>query len=92
MGLEFTRTVYLGAIVLLSISAALIVLMKNAAEPPNPKEAVKWLYCASYDGHTRAQYQLALCLHQGRGVNRNIQEAVCHHILTKCSSNLISSY
>ncbi|KAB2609824.1 F-box protein [Pyrus ussuriensis x Pyrus communis] len=45
------------------------------AEPPNPKEAVKWLYCASYDGHTRAQYQLALCLHQGRGVNRNIQEA-----------------
>ncbi|KAK6930970.1 F-box domain [Dillenia turbinata] len=45
------------------------------AEPPNPKEAVKWLRRASVAGYVRAQYQLALCLHQGRGVNRNIQEA-----------------
>ncbi|ONI30308.1 hypothetical protein PRUPE_1G243200 [Prunus persica] len=44
-------------------------------EPPNPKEAVKWLYHASNEGHTRAQYQLALCLHHGRGVDRNIKEA-----------------
>lgn len=27
-------------------------------------------------GHVRAQYQLALCLHQGRGINRNVEEAV----------------
>lgn len=44
-------------------------------EPPNPKEAIKWLYRASFSGHVRAQYQLALCLHQGRGVDRNLPEA-----------------
>ncbi|KAF5175373.1 F-box protein [Thalictrum thalictroides] len=44
-------------------------------EPPNLKEAVKWLYKASTAGHARAQYQLALCLHQGRGVQRNLPEA-----------------
>lgn len=45
------------------------------AEPPNPKEAVKWLKQASVSGHIRAQYQLALCLHQGHGVEQNLQEA-----------------
>lgn len=45
------------------------------AEPPNRNEAVKWLYQASFAGHVRSQYQLALCLHQGQDVNCNIQEA-----------------
>nr|DAD30828.1 TPA_asm: hypothetical protein HUJ06_009679 [Nelumbo nucifera] len=45
------------------------------AEPSNPKEAMKWLYQASVAGHVRAQYQLALCLHQGRGVESNLAEA-----------------
>ncbi|KAK6922266.1 Sel1-like repeat [Dillenia turbinata] len=45
------------------------------AEPPDLKEAVKWLHRASLAGHVRAQYQLALCMHQGRGVDHNIQEA-----------------
>ncbi|KAK9276438.1 hypothetical protein L1049_005971 [Liquidambar formosana] len=45
------------------------------AEPPNMKEAVKWLYQASCAGHVRAQYQLALCLHHGRGVDCNLPEA-----------------
>ncbi|KAF5746568.1 F-box protein [Tripterygium wilfordii] len=44
-------------------------------QPPNPKEAIKWLYLASVAGHVRAQYQLALCLHQGSGVDLNLQEA-----------------
>lgn len=47
------------------------------AVPPKPAEAVKWLYQASNAGYTRAQYQLALCLHQGRGLDRNLPEAVC---------------
>lgn len=47
-----------------------------AAEPPNPKEAVKWLKQASISGHIRAQYQLALCLHQGHGVEQNLPQAV----------------
>ncbi|KAF8399763.1 hypothetical protein HHK36_015633 [Tetracentron sinense] len=46
-----------------------------AADTPNPKEAVKWLFQASTAGHVRAQYQLALCLHQGRGVECNLTEA-----------------
>ncbi|KAF8408297.1 hypothetical protein HHK36_007445 [Tetracentron sinense] len=45
------------------------------AEPPNPKEAVKWLHQASTAGHVRAQYQLAICLHQGRGMECNLMEA-----------------
>ncbi|KAI3467571.1 hypothetical protein Pfo_024234 [Paulownia fortunei] len=45
------------------------------ADPPNTKEAIEWLYKASIAGHVRAQYQLALCLHQGRGVEQSLQEA-----------------
>ncbi|KAG8493074.1 hypothetical protein CXB51_010371 [Gossypium anomalum] len=45
------------------------------AQPQNHKEAVKWLHQASVGGYTRAQYQLALCLHQGLGVHRNLYEA-----------------
>ncbi|KAL3649790.1 hypothetical protein CASFOL_006193 [Castilleja foliolosa] len=42
---------------------------------PNYKEAIELLYKASVAGHARAQYQLALCLHQGRGVEKNLQQA-----------------
>ncbi|CAL1395241.1 unnamed protein product [Linum trigynum] len=45
------------------------------AKPPNETEAVKWLFRASIGGHVRAQYQLGLCLHQGRGVEGSLQEA-----------------
>ncbi|OMO80086.1 hypothetical protein COLO4_24251 [Corchorus olitorius] len=45
------------------------------AQPQNHKEAVKWLHEASVGGHVRAQYQLALCLHHGLGLDRNLQEA-----------------
>ncbi|XAR65103.1 hypothetical protein NMG60_11009076 [Bertholletia excelsa] len=44
-------------------------------DPPNSKEAVKWLYLAAVAGSVRAQYQLALCLHQGHGVDRSLPEA-----------------
>lgn len=50
--------------------------MYNAANPPNTKEAIEWLHRASITGHVRAQYQLALCLHQGRGVKQSLQAAV----------------
>lgn len=46
------------------------------AEPPNPREAVRWLCQSAVAGHVRAQYQLALCLHHGCGVDNDIQEAV----------------
>lgn len=40
-------------------------------EPPNTREAVKWFYQAALTGHVRAQYSLALCFQQGRGVECN---------------------
>ncbi|KAG6405683.1 hypothetical protein SASPL_133275 [Salvia splendens] len=45
------------------------------AYPSKTTEAIGWLYQASFAGHVRAQYQLALCLHQGRGVGRSLPEA-----------------
>ncbi|XVE85142.1 hypothetical protein DITRI_Ditri17bG0068100 [Diplodiscus trichospermus] len=51
-------------------------------QPPNHKEAVKWLHRASVGGHVRAQYQLALCVHQGLGVDRDLHQAVCSFLLT----------
>ncbi|GAB2297969.1 hypothetical protein Dimus_032052 [Dionaea muscipula] len=44
-------------------------------EPANLEEATRWLSQAASAGHARAQYQLALCLHQGRGIARNVSEA-----------------
>ncbi|KAI4384146.1 hypothetical protein MLD38_002334 [Melastoma candidum] len=44
-------------------------------EPKRPQEAVKWLAMASKSGNMRAQYQLALCLHRGCGLDRNLGEA-----------------
>ncbi|XP_010471057.1 PREDICTED: F-box protein At1g70590-like [Camelina sativa] len=44
-------------------------------EPTNPKEAIKWLRQSAENGYVRAQYQLALCLHQGRVVQPNMVEA-----------------
>ncbi|XP_024397842.1 F-box protein At1g70590 isoform X2 [Physcomitrium patens] len=38
-------------------------------------EAVKWLKIAATAGHVRAQYSLALCLQQGKGVECNMQKA-----------------
>jgi TPR repeat protein len=52
------------------------VIIGRAAEPSKRKEAVKWLFQASKSGHVRAQYQLALCLHQGCGFDRHLHEAV----------------
>ncbi|XP_031286164.1 F-box protein At1g70590-like [Pistacia vera] len=40
------------------------------AQPPKPEEAEKWLYQAALAGHARAQYQLALCLHKGCGLQQ----------------------
>ncbi|XP_009796602.1 F-box protein At1g70590-like [Nicotiana sylvestris] len=45
------------------------------ANPPDIEEAIKWMYKASIAGYVRAQYQLALCLHKGRGPSRDLKEA-----------------
>lgn len=61
-----------------------------AADFANPKEAVKWLLQSASAGHVRAQYQLALCLHHGRGIDRNLPEAVWR--LSYLAFNLLSYY
>lgn len=43
-----------------------------------PEKAVKWFHQAAESGYARAQYNLALCLHRGRGVDCNLQDAVCY--------------
>eukprot|EP01018_Ginkgo_biloba_P003517 Gb_37692 [translate_table: standard] len=50
------------------------------AEPSNSREAVKWFYRAAFAGHVRAQYSLALCLQQGRGVECNPMKAARWYI------------
>ncbi|KAK7407227.1 hypothetical protein VNO78_08953 [Psophocarpus tetragonolobus] len=46
------------------------------ADPPNTKQAFKWLSKASVCGNVRAQYQLALCLHRGgENIHGNMKEA-----------------
>ncbi|KAH6828039.1 F-box family protein [Perilla frutescens var. hirtella] len=47
------------------------------ANPPNTEDAIQWLYKASTAGHARAQYQLALCLHRGQGMEQSLEEAAC---------------
>ncbi|CAK7332585.1 unnamed protein product [Dovyalis caffra] len=56
-------------------SAQCNLALSYLQEPSKRKIAVKWLFQASKSGHIRAQYQLALCLHQGRGVDRNLHGA-----------------
>lgn len=53
-----------------------MVVLMDAVEPPDPKEAVKWMYKSANSGFVRAQYQLALCLQHGRGIERDACEAV----------------
>lgn len=50
------------------------------AQPPNLKLGVKWLYRASLAGHVRAQYQLGLCFHQGRGADSSMQQAALWYL------------
>uniref|UniRef100_A0A0C9S8S1 TSA: Wollemia nobilis Ref_Wollemi_Transcript_3752_1321 transcribed RNA sequence n=1 Tax=Wollemia nobilis TaxID=56998 RepID=A0A0C9S8S1_9CONI len=49
-------------------------------ESSNSQEAVKWFYRAAFAGHVRSQYSLALCLQQGRGVERNPVKAAKWYI------------
>eukprot|EP00250_Pteridium_aquilinum_P012016 c20455_g1_i1 orf=76-1719(+) len=44
-------------------------------DPRNPGEAVKWFQRAALAGHVRAQYSLALCLQQGKGVDCSVVKA-----------------
>ncbi|PWZ43413.1 putative serine/threonine-protein kinase PIX7 [Zea mays] len=46
------------------------------ADPPKAEEAIRWFYPSASAGNARAQYNLGLCLQNGKGVKRNQKEAV----------------
>lgn len=62
------------------------------AKPPMPEEAVKWFYKAAVAGHVRAQYNLALSLHHGRGVERNLSEAAKWYLRAAEGGNARAMY
>lgn len=72
-------------VILLSLVLANEIFVLPEAEPPNSTEALKWLYRSSQAGYVRAQYQLALCFHQGQGVDPNLVEAVSALIQWLCT-------
>lgn len=53
------------------------ILYGFSVDPPKPEEAIKLFHLAASAGHVRSQYNLALCLQQGRGVQCNLSKAVC---------------
>ncbi|KAF3793686.1 F-box protein [Nymphaea thermarum] len=62
------------------------------AESPNLKEAVKLFYEAASKGNTRAQYSLALCLQQGRGVERDLPKAARWYLKAALGGNPRAMY
>lgn len=55
-----------------------MVLRKELMNEMDYNHDWMFMYKASAAGHARAQYQLALCLHQGRGVAQSLEEAVLY--------------
>jgi TPR repeat protein len=54
----------------------ILLLNVSAADPPKAEDAIRWFYPSSSAGNARAQYNLGLCLQNGKGVKRNQKEAV----------------
>lgn len=63
---------------LVNLKALHLILLLNvsAADPPKAEEAIRWFYPSASAGNARAQYNLGLCLQNGKGVKRNQKEAV----------------
>jgi TPR repeat protein len=63
---------------LVNLKALHLILLLNvsAADPPKAEEAIRWFYPSASAGNARAQYNLGLCLQNGKGVKQNQKEAV----------------
>jgi TPR repeat protein len=46
------------------------------ADPPKAEQAIRWFYPSASAGNARAQYNLGLCLQNGKEIKRNQKEAV----------------
>ncbi|KAJ7536308.1 hypothetical protein O6H91_12G063900 [Diphasiastrum complanatum] len=61
-------------------------------ESIDPTEAVKWFQRAAVAGHVRAQYTLAVCLQQGRGVECNTNKAAKWYLRAAEGGSLRAMY
>uniref|UniRef100_A0ACD5UC22 Uncharacterized protein n=1 Tax=Avena sativa TaxID=4498 RepID=A0ACD5UC22_AVESA len=62
------------------------------ADPPKAEEAVRWFYPAASAGNVRAQYNLGLCLQNGKGVKRNQREAAKWYLRAAEGGNVRAMY
>ncbi|TVU15604.1 hypothetical protein EJB05_39134, partial [Eragrostis curvula] len=62
------------------------------ADPPKAEEAIRWFYPAASAGNARAQYNLGLCLQNGRGVKRNQKEAAKWYLRAAEGGNIRAMY
>ncbi|KAK3142300.1 hypothetical protein QOZ80_4BG0344810 [Eleusine coracana subsp. coracana] len=62
------------------------------ANPPKPEEAIKWFYPSASAGSARAQYNLGLCLQNGRGIKRNQKEAAKWYLRAAEGGNVRAMY
>ncbi|XP_071684529.1 uncharacterized protein [Lolium perenne] len=62
------------------------------ADPPEAKEAVRWFYPAASAGNVRAQYNLGLCLQNGKGIKRNQREAAKWYLRAAEGGNVRAMY
>ncbi|XP_037485973.1 F-box protein At1g70590-like [Triticum dicoccoides] len=62
------------------------------ADPPQAEEAVRWFYPAASAGNVRAQYNLALCLQNGKGIKRNQREAAKWYLRAAEGGNVRAMY
>uniref|UniRef100_A0A0E0KRV5 Sel1 repeat family protein n=1 Tax=Oryza punctata TaxID=4537 RepID=A0A0E0KRV5_ORYPU len=62
------------------------------ADPPKVEEAVRWFYPAAAAGNARAQYNLGLCLQNGKGIKRNQREAAKWYLRAAEGGNVRAMY
>ncbi|KAL6882708.1 hypothetical protein ACP4OV_011398 [Aristida adscensionis] len=62
------------------------------ANPPMAEEAIRWFYPSATAGNARAQYNLGLCLQNGKGVKRNQKEAAKWYLRAAEGGNIRAMY
>ncbi|CAL5031475.1 unnamed protein product [Urochloa decumbens] len=85
---------YLEATCLVRLRALHLTLLPkiSAADPPKAEEAIRWFYPSASAGNARAQYNLGLCLQNGKGIKRNQKEAAKWYLRAAEGGNVRAMY
>ncbi|AQK92337.1 F-box protein [Zea mays] len=70
----------------------ILLLNVSAADPPKAEEAIRWFYPSASAGNARAQYNLGLCLQNGKGVKQNQKEAAKWYLRAAEGGNVRAMY